>query len=80
MLSFGSASSALPQHQEVLDRLRRTSAQLDTLQRRLAFERVYEEGRWKNGAGTPLAAHGLWHGATWTLDSAIQSLETHSLV
>ena len=50
MLSFGSASSALPQHQEVLDRLRRTSAQLDTLQRRLAFERVYEEGRWKNGA------------------------------
>ena len=43
MLSFGSASSALPHHQEVLDRLRRTSAQLDTLQRRLAFERVYEE-------------------------------------
>ena len=79
MLSFGSASSALPQHQEVLDRLRRTSAQLDTLQRRLAFERVYEEGRWKNRADAASCSRSVPHAwrATATLHSAIQSLETH---
>ena len=43
-------SSAAPQRDELLARLTRSSAELETLQRRLAFERVYEEGRWKNGA------------------------------
>ena len=83
MLSFGSASSALPHHQEVLDRLRRTSAQLDTLQRRLAFERVYEEGRWKNGADAASCSSG-WSDvgrgqATKAVSALVDVVEEHAV-